>query len=147
MIIVNENAVSDVIGVLLLISVVTVAMGIVMVSLTSNISVHDVPNIDILAQKNPDNTMLYLLFERGESLSYDSTAFRVNLEDVDSNALFIKKSGSSSIIIWDNSNLFSIGDILIWEPIDPMDVENARVVDIIHLLNPGEILLQRVEFV
>jgi hypothetical protein len=68
-IIVNENAVSDVIGVLLLISVVTVAMGIVMVSLTSNISVHDVPNIDILAQKNRI-IQCYIFFSNGVNLSH-----------------------------------------------------------------------------
>lgn len=75
----KESAVSDAIGVILLISVATIAIGIVAVQLISEISVNQVPNADIVITS--ENTEYFFHMERGDSLNRNQTSFVFRNDD------------------------------------------------------------------
>jgi hypothetical protein len=150
----KEEAVSDIIGVLLLVSVATIAIGIIGMNLISSIFVQEVPKVDIKVNLYDDptvpaNNAIVMLFERGEPLSNESTKIRVYKDDgaeSSGNPLQIKKSGEAAKI-WDATSPFSIGDILIWRPQNPTDLDNVKIINILHITSQGEILIQRTEFI
>ena len=75
----KEPAVSDVIGVILLISVATIAIGIVTVQLISEVSVHQIPNADIVITSQKGNYFFHM--ERGDSLDRNQTSFSFRNDD------------------------------------------------------------------
>lgn len=143
----KEDAVSDVIGVLLLISIATIALGIVGVQFISQVSVTNLPQADLLIiwQDDPADSIVkpYVVLERGEPLEFNSTKILVDEEDKTNNlSLMIKKTGGSGYLPWNQTKVdgkvvsFSIGDSLKW------DKKNATVISIIFYEAGKEILLQ-----
>ncbi|NLV26239.1 MAG: type IV pilin [Methanomicrobiales archaeon] len=139
----KEEAVSDVIGVLLLISIATIALGIVGVQFISQVSVTNLPEADlsIIWQEDPADNVIkpYIIFERGEPLDINSTKILVDETDITKNPLLeIKKTYTDMYKTWNDDIVsFSIGDSLKWN-----STEKAEVISIIFYEAGKEILLQ-----
>ena len=133
MMIMQEEAVSDVIGVLLLISITTIAIGIIAVNLISQVSVTSIPQpvLTIIWQDDPLTPNLdikpYIFFERGETLFINTTSVRgnnqlLNSETEAESVLKIKKSNSNSYGKWNWTSNFTIGDALRWDGTNPTSI-------------------------
>jgi len=148
----KEEAVSDAIGVILLIAIATLAIGIIGVNLFSQISVTEIPQADltIIWQDNPltaddIDIVPFVYFERGEPLFFESIRIQEILKDGEQSIppeikIKIKKRNTNSYDAWGPSMSFSIGDTL---GVFDYDSDNPpKIISIIYQKSGKEILLK-----
>jgi len=121
----NERAVSDVIAVILMISIVALSIGVISVFLYSNVSIHQIPELDIsYSVSSTTPHYLFMYHQRGDSLPSSNTIFQIITDDellIDiSDSLQIKKTNEEDWEDWkiENEIFFTIGDVLRYE-LDP----------------------------
>ncbi|KAF5084545.1 type IV pilin [Methanospirillum sp. J.3.6.1-F.2.7.3] len=130
----REEGVSDLIGVIILVAIAALAVGIIGSTFFSYVSVVSIPRaeLSIIWQNGPEDgsdiKKPYIVFERGESLWYNSTRVKINDEGVDLSSIWIKKSGNNQYFLWNKTISddgvivpFSIGDTLKWDGHDQAD--------------------------
>ena len=147
----RDNAVSEVVAVLLLIAIAVGIIGIIAVFFYSNMNVQRVPEVDLSFSTNSSSGTLSIYEQRGESLSYKTTQFIIGTATVPKSnrigELYLKKKNQTAVKSptylpkWsDNPDLlYTIGDSLIWIAPD-RKVDNISV-DVIYNLTAGNALL------
>jgi len=144
----REEGVSDLIGVIILVAIAALAVGIIGSTFFSYVSVVSIPRaeLSIIWQNDPEDgsniEIPYIVFERGESLWYNSTRVKINNEGVELSSIWIKKSGNNQFISWNKKISdegaivpFSIGDTLKWNS------SQANKISIMYIQAGTEILL------
>lgn len=98
----KERAVSELIGAILLVSLVAIAMAIVAVVLLSNPPPEEVPQLNVLAGNSSDS--IYLLHTGGDELKEEQTLIRINNnpDPVPHSAIYLKsEDGTTESSSWD----------------------------------------------
>jgi len=147
----KDNAASEIVAVLLLISIAVLVIGIIAVFFYSNINVQQVPEVDLSFSSNEDDGTVLIYSQRGESLSYDNTQFRIGTSTIPKDEiksfLSILKKDTTDWVLWRDTpqEVFSIGDRLRWSAPDS-NVEDVSI-DIIHQLPGGDgILIDKIGY-
>ena len=93
----NDAAVSEIIGSILLVSIVVTAASIVGVVLWSQPSPEKIPALDVVISEDTGNKMIHLYHDSGDSLSRADIKILVDGNDATTN---FKKSGLSDWSTW-----------------------------------------------
>ena len=75
------SAVSDVVGSLIMVSIVTIALGIIAVAILSQPSPPDIPAVDVTAYRSPSGTNLTIIHAGGDTLPAGEYWILVNSVD------------------------------------------------------------------
>lgn len=122
---IKENAVSEAISIMLMISIAVAAFGILTATFVTQVSIEKIPQADLVITKNTQNELI-ILSERGEPLSYSYIQIKINEEDK-KNKFSIKRYGENMVRIWEN--YFLDGKIVPFSPGDALFLNEN--------LNPG----------
>ena len=75
------SAVSDVVGSLIMVSIVTIALGIIAVAILSQPAPPDIPAVDVTAYRSPSSTNLTIIHAGGDNLPVGEYRILVNSVD------------------------------------------------------------------
>lgn len=122
----DDSGVSDIIGVMLMISIVVISLGIIGTFLFSMITIQSIPQVDLQVSKVQDTTnppeikeKVHILMERGEPLDPKKTVIRINKVE-ESSDNFTKVTYDQSVKEWKSEDL-NAGDLLISPSKDSID--------------------------
>jgi len=144
---IKENAVSEAISVMLMISISVAAFGILAATFVTQVSIDEIPQADlVITQNNQVPPQLIILFERGEPLPYNDIQIKIN--DIDKKqSFYIKRYGENwHPVIWENYKVG--GKTIPFSPGDSISYDNAPAnarVTVTYNLSSGSKILYDVD--